>query len=177
MATPASGAISMADMNTEITRAGSTASVSMSTLRTRYGGSGAISFSDLRKAEGFTITCGTYSDKFGGFDGYYPLTSVGSATPDEAGSGTYWNIQFAANSYMSGLTTAPQGTGTSGTLSLTSNDSFGDTGFTTGFAGTDVTRIVIGGTSVSLGGGGTNFHTFSGYDMPASGSLDCLVKF
>ena len=64
MPTPTSGAISMNDMNVQITRASGTATISMDTIRTRYGGSGAISFNDLYNTEGFTLTCGVFSSKF-----------------------------------------------------------------------------------------------------------------
>ncbi len=52
MPTPSSGAISMNDMRSEITRATGSA-LGMDEIRTRYGGSGAISFSDLYDSEGF----------------------------------------------------------------------------------------------------------------------------
>jgi hypothetical protein len=169
MATPKTGAISMNDMRSEINRAPSS-SISMSEMRTRYGGSGAISFSDLRGAEGFTISIGTYTDKYGTIYGYYPATSTGGAFPDELDSGSIWHIRFAANSYMSGLTSY-------NTLSLVSNESYGDSGFTSGFAGTDVTRIVLANTSYSVSGSGPNFTTFSGYSWPTSGTIHCLVKF
>lgn len=169
MATPKTGAISMDDMRSEINRAPSS-SISMSEMRTRYGGSGAISFSDLRGAEGFTISIGFYSSKFGNYYGYYPATSTGGAFPDELDSGSNFSIRFAANSYMSGLTSY-------NVLSLTSSENYTDTGFTTGFAGTDVTRIVLANTNTSLEGSGPNFRYFSGYSFPSSGTIHCLVKF
>jgi len=80
MPTPASGAISLGDMRTEITRG--TGAISMSEIRTRYGGSGAISFSDLYDSEGFTITTGSYRSKFINQDGYNSLVAyIGSVSP------------------------------------------------------------------------------------------------
>ena len=172
MATPASGAISMNDFRTEITRA-TTSSISMSEVRTRYGGSGAISFSDLRKVEGFTITCGTYTSKFFTADGYDSLFGFGSVSPTEENS----LVKIAANSYMTGFYSAPAGTSTTAQLSLSSNNSYGGaTGFTTGFNGTNVTRIVTANTSRSLGASSNTSRSFT-YDFPASGTIHCLVKF
>lgn len=142
----------------------------MSEMRTRYGGSGAISFSDLRGAEGFTITIGYYTSKYSTYYGYYPATGTGGAFPDELDSGSNFSIRFAANSYMSGLTSY-------NTLSLTSSEGYTDTGFTTGFAGTDVTRIVMANTNTFLETSGANFRAFSGYSFPTSGTIHCLVKF
>jgi len=172
MATPASGAISMDDMRTHINRA-TTSSISMDEMRTRYGGSGAISFSDLYKTEGFTITCGSYSSKFFSFDGFDKSFAVGSVSPNEA-SGM---VQFAANSYMSGMS-ASAGADSFAGASLASDTALSQTGITAGFKGTDVTRIVTANTSRTLGwsaaGAATVYFT---YDFPSSGTIHCLVKF
>jgi hypothetical protein len=74
MATPASGEISFSDLRTEIMQSGSGA-ISIGGSggageRLGYGTSDQISMSDLRKAWGATITCGTYTDKFGTTNGY-----------------------------------------------------------------------------------------------------------
>lgn len=173
MPTPASGTISMGNMNTEILRAGGTATVDMNTIRTRFGGSGAISFSDLHDCEGFTVTCGTYTDKFISADGFLRVFNTGSVSPDEGGG----MIQFAANSYLSGMSSQPAGTGSAADISFsTSTNPFDSTGITAGYAGTDVTRIVVANTARSIVGSsaiGTNFT----FDMPASGTLHCLIKF
>jgi hypothetical protein len=171
MPTPASGAISMNDMNVQITRASGTATISMDTIRTRYGGSGAIAFSDLYDTEGFTVTCGTYTSKFINFDGWSTPLSIGSVSPNEA-SGM---VQFAANSYLTSMT-AGTGGSTGASVSLSSNTTFDSTGITAGYRGGDVTRIVTANTSRSLGSNTDNSRNFT-YDMPSSGEIHCLIKF
>lgn len=170
MPTPASGAISMNDMNVEIVRASGTATVDMSTIRTRYGGSGAISFNDLRKVEGFTVTCGTYSSKYLSYDGWNPGTSTGSVSPNEV-SGT---LQFAANSYLLNMT-ASIGSATDAGMQISANTS-GSTGVTAGYRGDSVTRIVTANTSRSIVSSSEQATGFT-YDMPSSGTIHCLIKF
>lgn len=175
MAIPASGAISMNDMNVEITRAAGTASVSMTTIRTRYGGSGAISFSDLRKSEGFTITCGTVTSKFISVDGYFPTASppVGSVSPNESNG----FVQFAANSYLS-LMASGNGTDAQASIGIMSDNNFGSAGVTTGFKATNITRVVTANTSRTLGWAAADDNTaYFTYDFPTSGTIHCLVKF
>ena len=173
MATPASGAISMNDMNVEITRASGTATLSMDTIRTRYGGSGAISFNDLRKSEGFQVICGTYSSKYYSFDGFNKSFGIGSVSPNEANL----MVQFAANSYMSDMSSAVGSDGAA--ISMAADISISSiTGITTGFKGTDVTRIVTANTSRTLGWAtASNSSAYFTYDFPASGTIHCLVKF
>lgn len=184
MPTPGSGAISMNDMNVQITRASGTATVDMNTIRTRYGGSGAISFSDLRNAEGFTIdpvryyTSGKTSQNTDGWsDGY---NNQGAISPDE-GAG---RIQFAANSYLFSVLEDNIFAGGATTLNLAENDTLilanGDV-VTAGFKGTNVSRVVLANTSRSITGANStgiygSYVTVS-YDMPTSGTIHCLVKF
>lgn len=170
MATPASGAISMDNMRDEITRG--TGAVSMSEIRTRYGGSGAISFSNLYASEGFTVTCGTYTSKFYSVDGFYPITSIGSVSPNESGG----LIQFAANSYLWQFVSTAGGS-TDGYGSLSSNGMGGSsTGITAGYEGTDVTRVVTANVSRTIVS--TNPANFSfTYDFPSSGTIHCVIKF
>jgi hypothetical protein len=173
MATPASGAISMNDMNVEILRAGGTATISMDTIRTRYGGSGAISFGDLYKSEGFTVTCGTYTSKFFSYDGWDSASfgGVGSVSPNETSG---W-VQFAANSYLTSMT-AGTGSDTAAAILLVSHTNSDTVGITAGFKGGDVTRIVTANVSRSLGTSADNYRGFT-YDMPSSGTISCLIKF
>ena len=163
----------MSNMNTEVLRAGSTATVAMSTIRTRFGGSGAISFNDLRNCEGFTVTCGTYVSKFFSYDGWNAASGigVGSVSPNEA-SGF---LQFAANSYLTQMT-AGTGGDTTAAIGLAAHTDFTTAGMTAGFRGGDVTRIVTANTSRSLGSSADNFRNFT-YDMPSSGTIHCLIKF
>ena len=173
MATPASGAISMNDMNVQITRASGTATISMDTIRTRYGGSGAISFGDLYKSEGFQVICGTYSSKYFSFDGFSQVFGIGSVSPNEANL----MVQFAANSYMADMSSPVASDAAA--LSLFADISLSSTtGITTGFKGTDVTRIVTANTSRTLGWAtASNSDVYFTYDFPASGTIHCLVKF
>lgn len=172
MATPASGAISMNNFRTEITRATSS-SISMSEVRTRYGGSGAISFNDLRKVEGFVITSGTKNDKFASYDGYDSLFAVGVVTPTDSNA----LLSFAANSWLSSIYSTPAGSFSSSTIYLSSSNTYASyTGFTTGFKGSDITRIVTANTSRTLGASANTYKSFT-YDFPSSGTIHCLVKF
>jgi hypothetical protein len=175
MAIPASGAVSMNDMNVEITRASATATLAMGTIRTRYGGSGAISFSDLRKSEGFTVTCGTITSKFVSLDGYFPAGSppVGSVSPNESNS----FVQFAANSYLS-LMASGNGTDDQASIGIMSDNNFGSAGVTTGFKATNITRVVTANTSRTLGWAVADDNTaYFTYNFPTSGTIHCLVKF
>lgn len=183
MATPASGAISMNDMNVQITRASGTATISMSTIRTRYGGSGAISFNDLRKSEGFTINPVRVSigGKFANDrDGWSSITgsTQGSISPDE-GSG---RVQFAAGSWIAEVIESSFATGA--TLISIEPNSTGYTtngnGVTAGFKSTSVSRVVLANTSRSItssDSGAAASNLFVNYDMPTSGTIHCLMKF
>jgi hypothetical protein len=161
----------MNDMNVEITRASATATLSMDTIRTRYGGSGAISFSDLYKSEGFTVTCGTQTSKFFSIDGFNIFASVGSVSPNESNG----QIQFAANSFLNAMQ-APNGADTGSNITIGPTNGGGDVGVTAGFRGDSVTRIVTANTSRTLGFSDENQRQFT-YDMPASGTIHCLIKF
>lgn len=174
MPTPASGAISMNDMRTHINRA-TGSSISMSEMRARYGGSGSISFSDLRNCEGFVVTVGKYysvskffSADLYGWDGR--LYNFGSVSPNEANG-----VQVASNSYIYALYSA-NGT-TSGTMALSSNTTFGaEADFTTGYRGTNVTRLVTANTACSITGSSNTSVSFT-YSFPTTGTVHCLVKF
>lgn len=184
MPTPGSGAISMNNMNTEILRAGGTATVDMSTIRARYGGSGAISFGDLYKSEGFTINPDRlyFSDKSGtantdGWsDGFY---AHGSISPDE-GEG---RVQFATNSFLSQVEEDNISDGGITYLLLTQNTTVifpnGDE-VTAGFKATNVSRVVLANTSRSISSAvssSTDSRVRVAYDMPTSGTIHCLIKF
>lgn len=82
MATPASGEISFSDLRSEIMQSSSGA-ISIGGSggageRLGYGTTAQISMSDLRKAWGATITCGSYTDKFGTTSGYSTGLGIGS---------------------------------------------------------------------------------------------------
>jgi hypothetical protein len=173
MPTPASGAISMNDMNVQITRASGTATVSMDTIRTRYGGSGAISFSDLYDTEGFTVTCAAYSSKFVNFEGWSTIFATGSVSPNESNG----SVQVAANSYIYQLYSGPGAADGAqmnfGNIPGTLNNA---NAITAGYRGTDVTRIVTANTSRTITNSSNNGINFT-YDAPSSGTIHCLVKF
>jgi hypothetical protein len=169
MPTPTSGTISMLNMRTEITRG--SGAISMSEVRTRYGGSGAISFSALYKTEGFVVSCATYSDKFFTGDGWFQVFSFGSVTPNENNG----HVQFAANSFLGGAYSTPAGSGADGAFAIYGNTAFSG-GVTSGFRGSDVTRVVTANTSRTITGVSETQTLFS-YDFPASGTVHCLIKF
>ena len=171
MPTPASGAISMNDMRSNINRATSS-SISMSEMRTRYGGSGAISFNDLRNSEGFTVTPADFNSKFTAADGWSD-DSFGSVSPDEANG----RIQIAANSYIVGLYSG-DGTNDAGLMYMYSDTAFATSGYTSGFAPSNATRIVTANTSRSITGSSDSFGFVQyTYDWPSTGTIHCLVKF
>jgi len=172
MPTPSSGAISMLNMRTEITRG--TGTISMSEVRTRYGGSGAINFSDLYKTEGFIATCGTYSDKFISNDGVDVVVyNFGSFNPNEANG----RVQFAANSFLGRLVSAPSGISDAARLTVYPEaNSLATAGVTAGFTGDSITRIVTANVARGLGGASETGCDFT-YDFPSSGTVHCLVKF
>lgn len=176
MPTPASGAISMNDMNVQITRASGTATVDMNTIRTRYGGSGAISFSDLRDSEGFTINPALYSDKFITSHGWAD-DQYGSVSPDE-GNG---RVQFAANSWLTNVIEFNTSGNTAIEIFPTSTTYTGNgTQVTAGYKTTDVTRVVMANTSRTISSPSSNNSSswlYIDYDMPTSGTIHCLFKF
>lgn len=172
MPTPGSGAISMNDMNVQITRASGTATLSMDTIRTRYGGSGAISFNDLRKSEGFTVAPEDFNNKYLNADGW-SAGSFGSVSPDEGGG----RIQFAANSYI-GAMYSGDGTNSGGIMYMYSDTALATTGWTSGFAPSNTTRIVTANTSRSITGTSDDIgYVQFTYDWPSTGTIHCLVKF
>lgn len=171
MPTPSSGAISMNDFRTEITRATGSA-IGMDEVRTRFGGSGAISFNDLYKCEGFTVTCGTVTSKFFSADGFNVFLAIGSVSPAESNG----QVQFAANSFLASFQ-AGTGTDTSATVGIYSNNGGGAAGVTAGFRGDSITRVVTANTSRTITGyTDENTRSFT-YDMPSSGTIHCLIKF
>jgi hypothetical protein len=180
MPTPASGAISMNDLNVEVLRAGGTATVAMSTIRARYGGSGSISFSDLRKAEGFTLNPAniTISGKFAQNSDGWQDDSVGSISPDE-NSG---RLQFAANSFLFSI--LEDNLGSPGTTRLQIGQDTaviypsGDQ-VTDGFRTSNITRLVLANTSYGVTAASNSTFSYAdvSYNMPTSGTIHCLIKF
>jgi hypothetical protein len=171
MPTPASGAISMNNMNVEIVRRAGTSQLSMSEIRTRYGGSGQINFSELYNTEGFIVNCGFYSDKFGSFNGWEKIFAIGSVDPNES-NGT---VQFAANSFLWGASSRPSGSNNASFVMYDTNTTTG-TNVTVGFRGVDVTRTVaanVNGSITSSSNSGVSFN----YPFPSSGTVHCLIKF
>lgn len=186
MATPLSGAITASDLRSEITR-GST-DLSMNEIRTRLGISGAISFGQCYGAEGFIITCGSNSSiKFTNINGY-AADYAGSVTPSEVNG----RVQHTTNSFTAGLWENTYITGidgysttrlviaansTSAGYSLTSN---GDA-VTTNYKATDITRWVVGNTSIPITAAQSNtsgsFLSCNSNSIPASGTLHCVVQF
>jgi hypothetical protein len=179
MPTPASGTISMNDMRTNINRA-TGSSISMSEMRTRYGGSGAISFSDLYDTEGFQITVGSYTDKFGTQNGYNRFFyTYGSVNPEESGG----LVQFAANSFMVSLGSDVVGNVYISLTQTTDGGTPDGTLVTSGYKTTDLTRMVMANTSYSIINAISNSSTSlayigAAYTFPANTTvIHCLVKF
>jgi hypothetical protein len=180
MPTPASGTISMNDMRTEINRATSS-SISMQEMRTRYGGSGAISFSDLYDTEGFQITVGSETSKFGTANGWSrEFGAFGNINPEESGS--LGLVQFAANSYALALASDVTGNVYISISHVNNALPNGDL-VTSGYKTTDLTRMVMANTSYSIISATSNSsvslaYIGTAYTFPANGTvIHCLVKF
>jgi hypothetical protein len=177
MATPSSGAISMNNFRTEITRA-TGSSISMNEVRTRYGSTGAISFSQLYKVEGFTASPANYAvfNKYvdTNLDGWsYREFAFGSVSPNEASG-----IQVAANSFIVSMN-SPGGASAGGELALydsSSGISGNSSTITSGFQGTNISRIVTANTSRSITGSSA-VSIYYTYDWPTTGTIHCLVQF
>lgn len=180
MATPASGAITMGNMNTEITRAAATAQISMETVRTRYGGgTSPISFNDLRACEGFTASPSSLSTKFTQYEGWqYRINAHGSVSPNESGG-----IAVATNSYIIGMncqtpTACSSFSNANINLADGADPAVTTAGIAAGWRGTDITRVVTANVSRTLGWQaatiGAAYYT---YNWPTSGTIHCLVKF
>jgi len=177
MPTPASGAISMENFRSEITRSGG--SVSMNELRTRYGGSGAISFADLYDTEGFVITADVFTFKFDGTNGWGPGVPGSSIFPVE--SGANGRIQFAASSFFNSCTTSiftPNDTQI--TISFNNAGNINGNSVTAGYKTTDITRVVLANTSRTITAATSDANNSSlvcTYSMPSSGEVYGLIQF
>jgi hypothetical protein len=149
----------------------------MSEMRTRFGGSGAISFSDLRNCEGFVVTIGSSTGKFGTDEGFQD-DYIGSVSPDE-GNG---RVQFAANSWLYACV-SPGFSNTITWVQLEPNSTgvvYNGDQVTAGFKATNVTRVVLANTSRSIDSTSSNStisQVVALYDFPASGTVHCLLKF
>jgi len=171
MATPASGAISMLNMRSEITRG--TGAISMSEVRTRYGGSGAISFNELYASEGFVQTNGQTSTKFVTFNGWHAFQGpTGSVTPNESGG----TVVIVSSAPGSRIYANFQVSGQTNNSLILSNTSGGAT-LSSGWTGTDIIRMVCGNTARSIVSQATTSVSWQGLTMPSSGQLHNLVKF
>lgn len=174
MPTPKTGAISMLDMRTEITRG--TGAVSMSEVRTRAGFTGAISFSDVRNAEGALITQGSFTYKGATSNGYTYSGLYGSISPNDNNR----MMQIAANSFLGQVVTGPAATATTITLFSSNTGVANGSAVTTGYKVTNVNYVAIGGTSRTVSNPISNttvsYFTVSG-TMAGSGTTDFFIRF
>jgi hypothetical protein len=143
MATPASGQISFADLNTEILQATGSTQLNMNDagVRCGFGATSQLSLSQLYKAWGCTITEGTYTDKFGtnyGYNNY--LYTYGSTNDSSITSST--NLMAAAYGTLGGTTDVSWWAGPLG--------SGGPAAYQTGYRYNNLSRLAFGGTSVSF---------------------------
>lgn len=163
MATPATGAISFADLSVEIMQASSTSQRSMTSASQRlgYGATDQVSMSDLRKAYGATVTIGSYSSKFFTLYGYDTVDYGGGATgsiDDNVITGTQTLQACAEYTTSSG------------------NTLFQFNSIETGFEGTNVNRAAIADTTRTLGTSNTDYR-FVTYSMPASGTVTIGLRW
>ena len=143
MVTPSSGAISMLDMRSEITRG--SGSISMSEVQSHYGGTGPISFNELYRCEGFFINPGERAAGKSDVVIGYERTSftLGSVSPDEVSG----RIQFATNSFLSQFTSLSS-LSASTTIIIdnnTSTDAPVGSSITAGFRANNITRVGLNG--------------------------------
>lgn len=163
MATPATGAISFSDLNTEIMQVGSTTQRSMNSAAQRlgFGATSQVSMSDLRKAYGATVTCGVYADKFvtiTGYDTNYPIGSVDDSV-------------IVGSQNLNGAATAFTGS--------TTNYAYWNA-VETGYEATNVSRIATADTlrTAEIGLSDTYTLIFSGYSgFPGSGTVTIGIKW
>tara|TARA_R110000822_G_scaffold5031_5_gene21781 strand:+ start:3984 stop:4496 length:513 start_codon:yes stop_codon:yes gene_type:complete len=170
MATPASGAISLGDMRTEITRGAG--AISMSEIRTRYGGTDAISFNSLYACEGWIQTNGIFTSKYVTYDGWLS-PSTGSVAPND-GSQT---VVVTATAPGSKLYSFYNLGGSDSWLGIGNTSS--SSGLpTAGYRGTDVIRVVTANTNRTIGGtAATNNTVYVTYVVAGSGTIHNLVQF
>jgi hypothetical protein len=166
MATPATGAISFADLNTQLLQAGSTAQVSMNSAAQRlgFGATSQVSISELRKAYGATVTCDFFSDfKFVSLWGYFAFFPLGSV--DNA-------------SIVSSQTLEIAGTAGDGGLNPVST-SFGFVNVASGYEGTNVNIVATANTSRTIDSGPTTSTEvyMTGYNFPSSGTVTIGIRW
>ena len=169
MATPASGAISLGDMRTEITRGAG--AISMSEVRTRYGGAGAISFNSLYACEGWIQTNGSFTNKYFSYTGWLS-PSTGSVAPND-GSQTVVVTATAPGSKLYSLSYFGSGDSFLGIGNTSSSDGLP----TAGYRGTDVIRVVTANTNRTITGTSTNNTVSVTYAVAGSGTIHNLIQF
>ena len=173
MPTPASGTISMDNMRDEITR--SAGSVSMSEIRTRAGRSGAISFSQMYGCEGWTQVNGYYASKTTTWQGWHPLATGSSVSPEESGGSGPAGVVFSLTSPGSRATAFYKVSTSANSLLSFSNTTGGTTAFTTNYQPSDVTRLVAANVSQSFTTSSTAVAT--PYVVANTGTIHCMVQF
>jgi hypothetical protein len=172
MPTPASGTISMLNMRSEITRGGG--AISMSEVRTRAGRSGAISFNQMYDCEGWVQTNGQTVTKFVTINGWhYQFGPTGSVSPNETGDN---RLIIISTGNGSRIFSNHQVSGQACNQLSFQNTTQGST-LSSGYAPTNVTRIVAGNTARTLGGTTSSIRYWTGLTMPTGGSLHCMVQF
>lgn len=173
MATPVSGAISMNDMRSEVTRG--TGAVSMSDIRAMIqGGTGSISFSDCRGLKGFPNQPMTYQAA----NKYLPeidgMNIVG-------GGNTYYQIQSGVNSYLSFLVNNPATSANSSGLFAYANGNV-VTNSTT-FGENQLTNAYYNGVSYTVvhdyyaGNPANDYFQCTGMAMANTGSANVVLRF
>ena len=173
MPTPSGPTISMDNMRDEITR--STGSVSMQEIRTRAGRSGAISFSQMYNCEGWTQVNAYYATKYTTWQGWHPLTTGSSVSPEESGGSGPAGVVFSLTSPGSRATAFFKVSTTANSTLSFSNNTGGTTGFTTNYQPSDVTRLVAANVSQSFTTSSTSVST--PYIVANTGTIHCMVQF
>lgn len=163
MATPATGAISFADLNSEIVRQSSTAQLSMNTAAQRlgYGATSQVSMSDLRKSYGATVTAGLFNGGGGDiYTGYDPGFGIGS-------------VDYSTITGSMTLSAAVS-------LTLDSDLQYSDIVFAnyiTGYNGTDVNRVAIANDVKTIDSAQANSVSIIPYAFPSFGTFTIGIRF
>ena len=176
MATPVSGAISMSDMRSEVTRG--TGAVSMSDIRAMIqGGSGSISFSNCRGLKGFP----NHPMSYVAANKYVPETDGITSTTGLSGN-TYYQIQTGVDVYFTYLRNTPataanaEGAFTYANGTIVNNS--------TTFGENQITYVYYNGTQSSsilhdtaYFGAINDWFTATGISMANTGTANVVLRF
>jgi hypothetical protein len=146
----------------------------MQEIRTRAGRSGAISFSQMYDCEGWVQTNGYYTSKFFSGQGWWPLFSVGSVSPDESGN----NRLLITTTPSPGTSIVGFYKNAGGTQLNLANGTYGaNSVVASGYRAQDITRFVAENVARTGTSSSNTVFGISGYQVANSGTIHCMVQF